>query len=335
MELNSSIGELGVGALLKRAREEKGIPLSEVANATRVRSFFLEKIESEEFERLPGVPYERGFIRAYAAYIGVDDEEVVRHYNNKFGCGTEDIDKDLEAKIGFSLSPSSRKRIGSLLPIAVAVLFILASGTFLWFLRGKTEQISNLGGFADRIKAFTAPTLEAFKKGIGSQSGKTLSGPSPGDTGKTRLRGEGASFPGSSGNGGDTGKSLMLNDKNPLRGRPGSLLELSSAEGSPGGRSALNGGRLSLTIKAVEDTWFRLQVDESDTVELLLTEGNEKTWRGSDKFILTVGNVAGTKVVLNGRPIPLPQPGTNILREFVITDKMFGLQQASSGGQSE
>ena len=162
-----------------------------------------------------------------------------------------------------------------------------------------------------------------------------MSDRSPGAEEKTLPQGEGASFPGASGNGGDTGKSLMLNDKTPIRSRPGSLLELSSAESFSGGAPALDVGRLGLKIKAVEDTWLRLQVDERDTVELLLTAGNEKSWRGSDKFILTVGNVAGTKVTLNDTVIPLPQPSSNILREFVITDKMFGLQQASSGGQSE
>ena len=62
-------------------------------------------------------------------------------------------------------------------------------------------------------------------------------------------------------------------------------------------------------------------VDADKTEELLLLAGNEKDWKASEKFTLTVGNVAGTQVSLNGAEIALPRNPSNVLRDFVIPRK--------------
>ena len=95
------------------------------------------------------------------------------------------------------------------------------------------------------------------------------------------------------------------------------------------------GGNLGLTIEAIEDTWLRLKVDMGKTYELLLTGGSEKSWVGIEQFVLTVGNAAGTKVMLNGKAVTLPQTTSNVVRDFLITDKMLKLQQASSASSTE
>ncbi|MFP6890840.1 MAG: helix-turn-helix transcriptional regulator, partial [Nitrospinota bacterium] len=51
-----SIEDAGLGAYLRREREERGISIADVASSTRVRTFYIEKIEAEEFGDLPGVP---------------------------------------------------------------------------------------------------------------------------------------------------------------------------------------------------------------------------------------------------------------------------------------
>ncbi|MEE9276318.1 MAG: RodZ domain-containing protein [bacterium] len=84
---------------------------------------------------------------------------------------------------------------------------------------------------------------------------------------------------------------------------------------------ALLQGPLNLQVLAIEDTWLRVVVDGKQKYEMLLAAGNTVNWRGSDKFVVTVGNVEGTKVLLNGTDVPLPKTSTNVLRDFVVTDK--------------
>jgi cytoskeletal protein RodZ len=68
------------GEELRRERELRGIPLREVAEATKVNLRYLQALERNEFEHLPGGVFNRGFVRAYAQYIGVDPDGMVDAY---------------------------------------------------------------------------------------------------------------------------------------------------------------------------------------------------------------------------------------------------------------
>jgi cytoskeleton protein RodZ len=69
------------GEHLKREREMRGVTLEEVAAATRISTRFLEAIESEQWDRLPGGAFTRGFIRSIARYLGLDEESTVAEYD--------------------------------------------------------------------------------------------------------------------------------------------------------------------------------------------------------------------------------------------------------------
>ncbi|MBR4944696.1 MAG: helix-turn-helix domain-containing protein [Peptococcaceae bacterium] len=63
----------GIGEILKKAREEKGISLEDVAEATKIRSKYLKALEDEQFDALPGDVYSKGFATAYLKYLGIKD----------------------------------------------------------------------------------------------------------------------------------------------------------------------------------------------------------------------------------------------------------------------
>jgi cytoskeleton protein RodZ len=70
----------GVGTILRTARNRRKVELSEVEAATRIRLRYLRAIEDEEWDVLPGGFYTRGFIRTYAAFLGLDGERLVEDY---------------------------------------------------------------------------------------------------------------------------------------------------------------------------------------------------------------------------------------------------------------
>ena len=76
-----------LGPHLERKRREAGVSLAELSEKTRIGIKFLEQIESGEFEKLPCLPYSRGFVRAYATYIGVDADNAVKQFNTEAGLG--------------------------------------------------------------------------------------------------------------------------------------------------------------------------------------------------------------------------------------------------------
>jgi len=66
-----------LGGLLREAREKKGISLEQAETDTRIRHKFLAALETEDYAALPAPAYVRGFLKAYAAYLGLDPQQVL------------------------------------------------------------------------------------------------------------------------------------------------------------------------------------------------------------------------------------------------------------------
>jgi transcriptional regulator with XRE-family HTH domain len=71
----------GVGEFLRRERELRMISLDDVAERTKISRRYLEAIEEGQYDRLPGEPFIRGFIRSYAQSVGLDPEDTLLRYN--------------------------------------------------------------------------------------------------------------------------------------------------------------------------------------------------------------------------------------------------------------
>jgi cytoskeleton protein RodZ len=69
-----------VGSLLRRTRMEQGGDLEAIASHLRIRAAYLGAIEQGRTDRLPGAVYALGFVRSYAAHLGLDSEEAVRRF---------------------------------------------------------------------------------------------------------------------------------------------------------------------------------------------------------------------------------------------------------------
>lgn len=72
-----------IGEELERARKQKGLSLHDVENATKIRVKYLDALESEDYEVLPGRVYIIGFMRTYAKFLGLDDELLVSQFKEK------------------------------------------------------------------------------------------------------------------------------------------------------------------------------------------------------------------------------------------------------------
>jgi cytoskeletal protein RodZ len=84
--MNGSNGKMvmadGLGEFLRRERELRHISLDEVADRTKISRRYLEAIEEERYDRLPGETFVRGFIRSYAQSVGLDPEDTLLIYTH-------------------------------------------------------------------------------------------------------------------------------------------------------------------------------------------------------------------------------------------------------------
>jgi cytoskeletal protein RodZ len=69
------------GERLKRERELREVSPSEITSATRISGRFLEALENEDWSKLPGGIFNRGFVRAISRYLGLDEENLLAEYD--------------------------------------------------------------------------------------------------------------------------------------------------------------------------------------------------------------------------------------------------------------
>lgn len=72
-----------IGDLLRQAREKKGLSLREIEDETNMRWKYLEALENEDFEVIPGETYVKGFLRNYSAFLGLDSDQMLELYREK------------------------------------------------------------------------------------------------------------------------------------------------------------------------------------------------------------------------------------------------------------
>src|SRR5215472_7122303 len=65
-----------ISATLRRARLRRNLDLESISRELKIPPKLLEAIEGEKFDRLPGGVFAKAFVRQYARYLGLDDEEM-------------------------------------------------------------------------------------------------------------------------------------------------------------------------------------------------------------------------------------------------------------------
>jgi cytoskeletal protein RodZ len=110
------------GETLRRERELRGIDLRDVAEATKISVRFLQALESDRTDVLPGGLFPRAFVRQYASYLGLDPERTVAEY--LFAASGQAVEPAPAA----STPPKKPVRRGFLMALlaAAAVAFALA-----------------------------------------------------------------------------------------------------------------------------------------------------------------------------------------------------------------
>jgi transcriptional regulator with XRE-family HTH domain len=138
------------GDQLRRAREARGLALESVADATRIARRHLEALERSDLEALPPGPFGKGYVRAYAEFLGVDPRPVLEAYRSREqqrGRGTAEeqqrMMEELAHLVDRRAQAGARPGLLAAWPGRVALtllgLGLLGAGT--WFLtRGGTPE---------------------------------------------------------------------------------------------------------------------------------------------------------------------------------------------------
>jgi len=151
-----------IGEQLRIAREQRGVPLREVSDQTRISIHYLEAIETNDYKRLPGGIFNRSFVKAYARYIGYDEKKAVEGYSRYIrdqGETSEDVPSTPYHSKVYTDTPATRSPILTVV-LAIVILAILTFGALAllkWYQRRSAElHRSPFSQVATRNRVFRA-----------------------------------------------------------------------------------------------------------------------------------------------------------------------------------
>lgn len=114
-----------LGEKLRQAREERGISISEVAEQTRISSLYLKSIEDDNYKPLPGGIFNKGFVRSYAKYVGLDEQEALQDYARLIA-KNEDVAEAEQPRYRPEVLTDDARTASSMVPTIVFAGIILA-----------------------------------------------------------------------------------------------------------------------------------------------------------------------------------------------------------------
>lgn len=284
------VGDLleNFGESLKKSRLEKGLTPQDVAKATRIPAHVIEDLESGNESRMPAPVYVKGFIRAYARELGLDEKQLLQEYGDSRVLNSEPLELAVSTR---AEKPSSH------LPVLVLALIFAAAllaGGYYFFYKSKEPNA--------RITPEPVARVEPVKKEAPKQEEEAVSPileEAPAEQESDSLQGSGLS-------------SEPAPEKE----------EIEEAEAEPE-EPAVTGNGHTLEVLAIEETWLRIYIDDEKISQYLLRPGQTMSWQAKNQFKLRLGNAGGLKVVLDGRPLPplgisgqvkeviLPEPDQN------------------------
>ncbi len=270
-----------LGQELKQLREDKGISLRQISDATHIGMRFLQAIESDSFDALPGGIFNRSFVRKYARYIGIDEEQVLARYDHQVA--EQPIEQPKPSQLRYQDFENRSTSAGSL-KVVIPLLLLLGAGLYFTYryinthAAGQTETSS---------EATVAPS------------------PMPGGTATPVPTGEG--------NAGEASPS-------PSAGDGTATPAAADASGTPGTKASGDVAQLRLQVTATNNScWINVRTDDTKEVKKTLQLGETQEFVATDKIELHLGNATAVSATLNGRPMKLTPTRSKTVIEDVIT----------------
>jgi cytoskeleton protein RodZ len=257
------------GDRLRREREMRGITLDEITESTKVSRRHLEALEGEHFDQLPGGVFNKGFVRAYAHFLGIDEDQAVADYSaacNELPEPENKFPLDIHAKPDPDLNP---KRSYLPLVFAVAALVGVLVGYAFWAKSKPHSTDSAETTTAQSSPAASEKPANASTPAVAPAASTAASEPKP-----RAVEHTAATAP-----------------ANPQQPAPAAAAADKSEK------------TFSISVKAKEDSWVSIVADGKSVMQRVLNADKHKKIKAGKVLVLRTGNAGGIEVSFNGKPL--------------------------------
>jgi cytoskeletal protein RodZ len=158
------------GEDLKKAREAKGVTLEAIAAATKITTRYLQAVEQERFDQLPGGVFRRSMVRSYARTAGLDEDAWVKRYLSisqpeEIVISEEDRAwAEFAENVGRSRGGDSHanKSMTRWAGVVALLLLVIGMSWFVWgYVHNKAAAAAKSPGASSALSAESSPTAVA------------------------------------------------------------------------------------------------------------------------------------------------------------------------------
>jgi cytoskeleton protein RodZ len=270
-----------LGAQLKQAREQRGVGLDEIAQTTKIGTRFLRALEADHYDQLPGGIFNKGFIRAYARAVGLDEEKAVAEYVAATEPGPVKSESSAQVQSRPVELRAEAESPGADLPWGVfaIVLVLVALGLAGW-------------GFYSRESHETGkPPARAVAAGATSPA-----------TGSVQP----LSSPGA-GNAVSSGPIVSQQNAAASIGSEGQPAAKRTPDNTtPASRetAAVPAGYFSVRVNVREDSWLSISADGRTILQGRFVAPAQKSVKARNRVVVQTGNAGGLDFEFNGHSLP-------------------------------
>jgi cytoskeleton protein RodZ len=270
-----------VGEELREARLSLGASVEDVAERLRINRRYIHALEEGRLKDLPGPAYAVGFVRSYAAALGLDSDEAVRRFRDMTGGGGT-------AKNGELVFPEPVPSRGVPAGALVAVGAVLAVGAYVaWF---------NWSGSGDRIVDAVPPVPPRLEQAApqGAPSPEPAPGTAAAPPAAPASRTQAVAAPA-------TGVAVAPS---------------APATAAPPPPPAEASGPASISLRARGDSWVQVRDMQANQVLLdrVLRNGDTFQVPAREGLVLTTGKAENLDILVNGEPSPVLGGATGVRR---------------------
>ncbi len=267
------------GAHLRREREARKVSLEDVAKSTKISKRHLSELEEERFKDLPGGIFNKGFVRAYAKFLGLNEEEMVAEY--------------VKAEAGGDVQPTLTP------PVAMETQKLMAS------MAVAKEREESVRAHDPAARVLMTLVTIAVVLGVGGYAYKYYEDKNSG----TAKAAEQSAAPVQHKAPVMTQTAAATSQTMPaVASQTAPSMTTSPTSAAASVDPALTG--VHVELHAREASWMQVSADGRAPVELTLTANQSKKFYAEKQLVMKFGTAEAIEVVKNGKPVPPFAPGT-------------------------
>lgn len=292
-----------VGNILRAEREKKNYSVEDVADHLKINPRYIRALENGDFDSLPHLAYVKGFIRSYANFLEIPQDEI-------------QAELGITESEGYKKPPetiSSANAHGKILILCIVLILLIGGGWFLW----NTGYFSSfLNSNSETSLIISEPEAENTAKADNSTvkeqaqelNADTSNANNSREIAKNSNPEESPAIPAETQGDQNTQQALdMQPSKNPQAENAAATDNAAVAGQTASDAPAPASGLLpqhQLIITATEECWVHSNADKTDTRQFSLRKGDTFALTFNVTLELKLGNAGGVKLRYDGKDLP-------------------------------